>query len=156
VTYGDFCALPGAVRRSQAALGGRRGAFQVTEVAKSSLQGREWRRQVLDDSLDGGHTIQAADLDGDGNDELIAGGRGKPFSTHLYKADDVRGIRWTRATLDEGGMGPAACVVADLNADRRPDVACIGGATLKWYENLGGAGSAPRAVLDSSAATARE
>jgi len=111
------------------------------QVVVYTGQGREWRRQVLDESLDGGHTIQAADLDGDGNDELIAGGRGKPFSTHLYKADDARGIRWTRATLDEGGMGPAACVVADLNADGRLDIACIGGSTLKWYENVGGRAS---------------
>jgi len=108
------------------------------QVVVYTQQGKQWKRQVLDDSLDGGHTIQAADLDGDGNDELIAGGRGKPFSTYLYKAEDAKGARWTRATLDEGSMGPAACVVADLNADRLPDLACIGGSTLKWYENRGG------------------
>lgn len=107
------------------------------QVVVYTAQGKQWKRQVLDASLEGGHTIQAADLDGDGNDELIAGGRGKPFSTYLYKAADAKGARWERATLDEGGMGPAACVVADLNADGRPDIACIGGSTLKWYENLG-------------------
>ena len=34
---------------------------------------------------------------------------------------------------------PAACAIADLNGDGRPDIACIGAATanLKWYENLG-------------------
>ncbi len=99
-------------------------------------QGKQWRRQVIDDSLDGGHTVRAADLDGDGHDELIAGGRGKPFSTYLYKADDAKGAHWTRATLDDGGMGPAACAVADLNGDGKPDIACVGGAALKWYENL--------------------
>lgn len=107
------------------------------QVVVYTEEDKQWRRQVLDQSLEGGHTIQAADLDGDGNDELIAGGRGKPFSTYLYKAEDARGARWTRATLDEGGMGPAACVVADLNGDGRPDLACIGGSSLKWYENLG-------------------
>ena len=105
------------------------------QVVVYTQQGNQWRRQVLDESLDGGHTIQAADLDGDGNDELIAGGRGKPFSTYLYKAEDARGTRWSRATLDDGGMGPAACVVADLNTDGRLDLACIGGTSLKWYEN---------------------
>jgi hypothetical protein len=36
-------------------------------------------------------------------------------------------------------MGAAACAVADLNADGRPDIVCIGSATtnLKWYENAG-------------------
>ena len=41
--------------------------------------------------------------------------------------------------LDEGGMAAAACAIADLNGDGRPDIVCIGSATanLKWYENLG-------------------
>ena len=107
------------------------------QVVVYTQQGSEWRRQVLDESLNGGHTIQAADLDGDGRDEIIAGGRGKPFDTYLYKAADAQGARWQRATLDAGGMGPAACAVADLNADGKPDLACLGGATLKWYENVG-------------------
>jgi hypothetical protein len=37
--------------------------------------------------------------------------------------------------LDQGGMPAASCAVADLNADGRPDVICIGAAVLKWYEN---------------------
>jgi hypothetical protein len=36
-------------------------------------------------------------------------------------------------------MPAAACAIADLNGDGRPDIACIGSSTanLKWYENLG-------------------
>jgi len=39
--------------------------------------------------------------------------------------------------LDDGGMGAAACAIADFNEDGKLDVACIGSATtnLKWYEN---------------------
>ncbi len=37
-------------------------------------------------------------------------------------------------------MAASACAVVDLNGDQRPDVACIGGANLKWYENLGPTG----------------
>jgi hypothetical protein len=32
-------------------------------------------------------------------------------------------------------MAAAACAVADLNADGRPDIACIDSTRLKWYEN---------------------
>ena len=32
-------------------------------------------------------------------------------------------------------MGAAACAVADLNKDGRPDIACIDSTRLKWYEN---------------------
>jgi hypothetical protein len=90
---------------------------------------------VIDDSLVDGHTILAADLAGDGNDEVIAGFRGKPQRVYIYRFD---GKKWNRQTLDDGGISAAACAVADLNGDGRLDVACIGSATqnLKWYENL--------------------
>jgi hypothetical protein len=89
-------------------------------------------REVIDDSLLDGHTIQSADFEGDGNDEIIAGFRGQPHSVYLYR---FSGDRWVRTVLDKGGMGAAACAVADLNGDHRPDVACIDSTRLKWYEN---------------------
>jgi hypothetical protein len=55
---------------------------------------------------------------------------------YLYRYD---GKNWNKQILDDGGIAAAACAIADLNGDGRPDVACIGSATqnLKWYENLG-------------------
>ncbi len=85
-----------------------------------------------------GHTIAAADLNRDGTDEVIAGDRGKPRSVYIYSAG--RAGLWTRTALDDGGIAASACAVVDLNADKRPDVVCIGGTNLKWYENLGTAG----------------
>ncbi|HTP35756.1 MAG TPA: VCBS repeat-containing protein, partial [Candidatus Acidoferrales bacterium] len=80
----------------------------------------EHGREVIDDSLLDGHTIQTGDFDGDGNDEIVAGFRGQPRSVYVYRYD---GKRWVRSDLDKGGMGAAACAIADLNGDRRPDVA---------------------------------
>ena len=98
-----------------------------------------WQRQVIDDSLDQGHTILTADLNGDGTDEIIAGYRGKGRSVNIYYANGPKGDRWTNHPLDSGGMAASSCAVADLNADGRPDIICIGSATanLKWYENKG-------------------
>ena len=100
-----------------------------------------WARQVIDRSLVDGHTIVAADLDGDGRDEVIAGYRGPGRSVHIYSSKDKRGESWEKAVLDSGGIAAAACVALDLNGDRRVDIACIGSATtnLKWYENTGAA-----------------
>jgi hypothetical protein len=102
-----------------------------------------WRREVIDDSLLDGHTIATASLGGDGNDQVIAGFRGKPQRVYIYSFD---GARWNRQTLDDGDISAAACAVADLNGDGRLDIACIGSAThnLKWYENLGPTKSTPR------------
>jgi len=113
------------------------------QVAVYRKQGSAWRREVIDDSLLDGHTIVTADLSGNGNDQVIAGMRGKPQRVYIYAFD---GTRWNRQTLDDGDISAAACAVADLNGDGRPDIACIGSAThnLKWYENLGPTKSTPR------------
>jgi len=98
-----------------------------------------WRRQVIDATLNDGHTLLTADLNLDGRDEIIAGYRGQGRSVYIYSAEDSTGSRWSRQILDDGGIAAAGCAVADLNGDGRPDVACIGASTanLKWYENLG-------------------
>ena len=92
-------------------------------------------RTVIDDSLADGHTILAADFNGDGADEIVAGFRGVPHSVYVYYFDAGK---WNRTVLDNGGMAAAACAAADLDADGRPDIVCIGTATqnLKWYRNL--------------------
>jgi len=96
-----------------------------------------WRRSVIDDALAHGHALITADLNGDGLDEIIAGCREGARSVNIYSASGGRTAEWTRTILDDGGMPGAACDVADLNGDGRPDIVCIGGNSLKWYENLG-------------------
>jgi hypothetical protein len=106
------------------------------EVAIYRESGGVWQRHVIDDSIADGHTILAADLNGDGTDEVVAGYRGK--GVNIYYAQDAAGGEWTKTVLDNS-IAAAACAIADLNGDGRPDIACIGAATanLKWYENLG-------------------
>ena len=89
---------------------------------------------MIDNSLVDGHTIVAADFDGDGRDEVVAGFRKGATSVFLYRANDAG--RWTKQVVDAGGMPGSTCVAADLNADRVIDLVCIGGARLKLYENL--------------------
>jgi hypothetical protein len=93
----------------------------------------KWARQILDDSFSDGHALLTGDFDGDKRDEIIAGYRARG-NTYLYSATDASGERWVREMLD-AGMASAACAVADLNGDGRPDVACIDATKLKWYEN---------------------
>jgi hypothetical protein len=99
----------------------------------------QWQRQVIDDALSQGHTLLAADLNGDGNDEIIAGHRGTGGNVNIYYTSGSKGERWTKHPLDSVGIAASGCAVADLNADGRPDIVCIGSATanLKWYENKG-------------------
>jgi hypothetical protein len=105
------------------------------EVAIYRLEGRSWQRNVIDSSMVEGHTILTADLDGDGNDEVIAGYRGKGRSVNIYRSNSGG---WSKEVLDAGGMAASSCAAVDLNGDRKPDLVCIGSATanLKWYENV--------------------
>jgi hypothetical protein len=97
--------------------------------------GSQWARQAIDDSLVDGHALVTADFNGDGNDEVVAGYRGRGRSVFVYSAVDAAGERWSKQTLDQGGMAAAACEAPDLNGDRRPDIVCIDSSRLKWYEN---------------------
>jgi hypothetical protein len=97
-----------------------------------------WERHVIDSSFIDGHALVCADLDGDGNDEIVAGYRGAGTSLHVYYCADLLGKTWERQTLDTG-MAAAGVVIADMNADHRLDVVAIGASTgnVRWYENLG-------------------
>jgi hypothetical protein len=104
------------------------------QVAVYRQRGGEWARQVIEDTLAEGHALLVADFDGDGRDEVVAGYRGPGGNVYRYVTADAAGAKWTRETLD-AGMAAAACAAADLNADGKPDLACIDGTRLRWYEN---------------------
>jgi len=98
--------------------------------------GELWKRHVIDASFRDGHALAVADLDGDGNDEIVAGYRGQGTSLHVYSADSS-GVRWRRQTLDSN-MAAACIVIEDINGDGLRDIIAIGASTgnVVWYENL--------------------
>ena len=100
-------------------------------------RGALWTRHVIDNSFREGHALAVADLDGDGNDEIVAGFRGEGTSLYVYYAADSAGVQWNRQTLDDQ-MAASGVVIADVNGDGRPDIVAIGASTgnVKWYENL--------------------
>jgi hypothetical protein len=106
------------------------------EVVIYHSAANSWRRQVIDDTLLDAHTIETADLNGDGRDEIVVGFRGKPYGVYIYAWD---GTRWNRQTLDQGLVSAPGCAIADLDGSGHRDIACIGSAThnLVLYRNAG-------------------
>lgn len=82
-------------------------------------------RTVLDTTLDDGHALWVADIDGDGNDEIFAGHRGKDYRISMYHFD---GTQWKRTVLDSE-VAAQDMRGADFDGDGRPDFVAIGGKT---------------------------
>src|SRR4029450_10236021 len=99
-----------------------------------------WQRKVIFSELKEGHEVCVGDFNGDGRDDIVAGDRakGEISSSHVFYAQDDEAANWSHQALDEKGMSASGCQVADINADGRPDIVMIGGATanIKYYENL--------------------
>ena len=86
---------------------------------------------VLDDTLDEGHALWVVDIDGDGDDEIFAGHRGKD---HRVSAYDFDGENWVRTVLDHE-VAAQDLRGGDLDGDGTPDVVAVGGSThnVLWY-----------------------
>jgi hypothetical protein len=119
---------------------------QVVVYLSQNKPGAKSTRQVIDSDLKWGHAVWTADLDGDGNDELIIGVRddksdkpGERRGVRLYKALDDKGTKWARHILDDGGIAVEDLAAADLDGDGRIDIVAVGRQThnVRIYWNKG-------------------
>ena len=88
---------------------------------------------MLDDTLADGHALWVADVDGDGDDEIFAGHRGKDHRVSMYDFDEATKT-WNRTVLDRD-IAAQDLRGGDLDGDGTPDVVAVGGSThnVVWY-----------------------
>ena len=109
---------------------------------------RRWVRHTIDESFSQVHALKLADIDGDGQMELLAGKRYRghdgddpgsydPLVIYYYKIDRKTG-EFTRYPISLNGTAGAGTqfVVADLDGDGDIDIATAGKTGVHFFENL--------------------
>ena len=109
---------------------------------------RKWVRHTIDESFSQVHAVAMADIDGDGEMELIAGKRYRghdggdpgsydPLVIYYYKIDRKTG-QFTRYPISVGGTAGAGTqfVIGDLDGDGDIDIAAAGKTGVHFFENL--------------------
>lgn len=103
------------------------------------------KRVVLDDTLNQGHALAAADFLGLGYDQVVAGWRepakdGKGVGVRLYIPTAEDGSSWKlHHVIDDNKMACEDIITADLDGDGKPELIAAGRATknlvIYWNEN---------------------
>jgi hypothetical protein len=111
------------------------GLFWWEQLEPSSDGTTRWKQHVIDQTWSQAHCLALSDLDGDGEEELIAGkclwahnggdpGASEPPAVYYY-AWNRAAAHWTRHTITAPADGVAInrqFAVVDLNNDGRPDI----------------------------------
>lgn len=107
----------------------------VYEIGTPTTMGE--RRVVIDDVLKDGHALACLDIEKDGNDEIVAGGRGGEKSLRIYQFA-AETAEWEICVLDKGNIAASGIFIADIDQDGDQDIVAIGTSThnVVWYENI--------------------
>ena len=113
--------------------------FQVVVYTPPTSAAGLLLRGVIDAPVQWGHAVWCADLDGDGDDELVIGQRDKsvdpkrtPQGPGVLVYDPKPGTNppvFERHVIDDGGMACEDLVAADLDGDGRPEIIAGGRST---------------------------
>ena len=112
---------------------------QVVVYTPARQGGDLWRREVIDEPVQWGHAVWCADIDGDGDQEIIVGQRDKskdpsrsPAGPGILVYDPKLGskpLSFNRHVIEDGGVGTEDLVAADLDGDGDQEIIAGGRST---------------------------
>ncbi|MEM1180734.1 MAG: FG-GAP-like repeat-containing protein [Acidobacteriota bacterium] len=117
-------------------------ADDITWWENTAGDGSAWTEHTIDANFDGAYAVRAADIDGDGDlDVVAAASRADSVSWWENTAGD--GSAWTERNIEPNFDFAASVHVADVDGDGDLDVlgAAVFDDELAWWENTSGDGS---------------
>lgn len=97
-----------------------------------------WTPNLVDGSLLGAHSVRGADLDQDGDMDLVAAA-GVGNKIVVYWSDGADSISWTSQDVETGFTGARSVWMDDIDGDGDLDIAGICWTSdLAWWSNGGG------------------
>jgi len=102
--------------------------------------GMSWARQIIEDKFDNANTVHVADMDGDGDTDVIATALWE-HTIHWWEnvAGDASVLK--KHTVENDSRGTRSAFAADINGDGRMDIVAGGlnfgfdNSPLTWWEN---------------------
>jgi hypothetical protein len=101
--------------------------------------GETWKKHVVG-SLPFAFEAVAADLDGDGDLDIVATAWGGAGQLVWFENTGDPRSPWTKHVLKDNWPRANQVIVADLDGDRRLDIVAtaeVGANELRWWRNLG-------------------
>lgn len=102
--------------------------------------GTQWRKHAIATGFAQGFEAVAGDLDGDGDQDVVATGWGPNGHLDWFENPGDPRLEWKQHTIKHTWPNAVTVIVADLNGDGRSDiVACAerGSNELRWWKNEG-------------------
>jgi hypothetical protein len=104
--------------------------------------GTSWTEHTVDGAFDGAISVNAADVDGDGDMDVL-GAAWLLDDISWWENDDGSGTSWTKHTVDDDFDGPRSVYAADVDGDDDLDILGAGfyADEITWWENDDGSGT---------------
>ncbi len=112
------------------------GVITWWENSSPSGDGSSWVEHTLSSAFDGANSIHAADIDGDGDIDILgAAGRTDEITWWESSSASGDGSSWAEHTVDGAFDGAGSVHAADIDGDGDPDILGAGGNEIQWWEN---------------------
>ncbi|MCD4734179.1 T9SS type A sorting domain-containing protein [bacterium] len=123
-------------------LGSAYNADDITWWENNDGSGTSWTEHTVDGSFNGAYSVYGADIDGDGDIDMLGAARSDDDIT-WWENDDGSGTSWTEHLVDGSFDGAYTAYAADVDGDGDIDVlgAAMTADDITWWKNDDGSGT---------------